>query len=134
MSKPQARYDRHTGPRDRSLRVGDQEREAVSEILRREHVNGRIDAVEFQERLDRCLTARTYGDLDTLVADLPGDDPPRRRHTARWAPRPWPVGVLPLIVIGLIVASGGRALWLAFPLFFALFVLRPRGYRGHRRW
>src|SRR5262245_9612778 len=93
MSKPQTRYDRHIGPRDRTPRVGDQEREAVSEILRREHVNGRIDAAEFQERLDRCLTARTYGDLDTLVADLPGDDPPRRRHTSRWAPRPWPVGV-----------------------------------------
>jgi hypothetical protein len=27
---------------------------------------------EFQARLDSCFAARTYGDLDPLVADLPG--------------------------------------------------------------
>ena len=38
-------YDRR-GPRDRSLRVGDREREAVAAILRRHHVEGREPAVE----------------------------------------------------------------------------------------
>jgi uncharacterized protein DUF1707 len=137
---PKTSYDRHTGPRDRSLRVGDREREAVAETLRREHVNGRLDAVEFQERLDRSLAAKTYADLDALVADLPGEEPRRRRRAFTWMPRPWPFGLVPLAVIAVVLASGGRVLWLAFPL-FALFVLRPlvwrswaRGYRGYWRW
>jgi Domain of unknown function (DUF1707) len=137
---PQKRYDRHSGPRDRRLRVGDAEREAVAEILRREHVNGRLDAIEFQERLDGSLTAKTYADLDALVADLPADNPPARRREFAWMPRPSALAFFPLLVIAAIVASGGRVLWLVFPL-FAVFVLRPlvwrrwsRGYRGYGRW
>jgi hypothetical protein len=132
-------YDRRDGPSDRSLRVGDAERDAVGEILRREHVNGRIDAAEFHERLDRSLTAKTYADLDALVADLPGAERPRTRRAHAWTPWPWPLGLVPLIVIALI-ATGGHVLWLAFPLFF-FFVVRPlvwrssgRGYRGYGRW
>lgn len=137
---PQKQYNRHTGPRDRKLRVGDQERDAVAEILRREHVNGRLDVSEFQERLDRCLTAKTYADLDALVADLPGAEPPSSRRAPARRPRPWPFALLPLVVILAIAASGGRVLWLAFPLlcFFVLrtFVWRSwgRGYGGYGRW
>jgi Arc/MetJ family transcription regulator len=134
-----ATYDRRTGPRDRSLRVGDAERDAVVEILRREHVNGRLDAVEFQERLDRSLAAKTYADLDALLADLPSERPPARRGLA-WSPRPWPIGIIPLLVVAAIVASHGSVLWLAFPL-LAFCILRPlfwrswgRGYRGYWRW
>jgi hypothetical protein len=140
MADPQNSYDRHTGPRDRRVRAGDAEREAVAEILRREHVKGRLDPVEFQERLDRCLAAKTYADLDELVADLPGDAPPRRRRVLAWTPPPWPLFLLPLAVFAAIAATGGHVLWLAFPL-FALFVLRPlawrawgRGSHGYRRW
>ena len=43
------RYDRRRGPRDRRLRVGDTEREAVAEILRQAHVAGRLDSTEFEE-------------------------------------------------------------------------------------
>jgi Domain of unknown function (DUF1707) len=134
---PQNPYDRHSGPRDRSLRVGDAEREAVSEILRREHVRGRLDADEFQERLDRSLTAKTYADLDALVADLPPEGRPRRRRAFAPTPRLWPLGIVPLVLIAVVLASGGHLLWLAFPI-FALFVVRPlvwrawgRGYRGY---
>lgn len=131
-------YDRRSGPRDRTLRVGDAERDAVGEILRREHVNGRLDAIEFQERLDRAFAAKTYSELDALIADLPGNEPPRALREFGWRPRLWPVGIVPLAVIAVAVASGGHVIWLAFPL-FALFVLRPlvwrswgRGYRGYR--
>jgi len=133
-------YDRRGLPRDRSLRVGDAEREAVGEILRREHVNGRLDVIEFQERLDRSLVAKTYADLDALVADLPGSEAPRRRRAQGWTPWPWPLGVVPLIVIAMVIASGGHVIWLAFP-FVVLFVLRPLvwrswgcRYRGYGRW
>jgi DUF1707 SHOCT-like domain len=136
----ESNYDRRGGPRDRSLRVGDAEREAVGEIIRREHVNGRLDAVEFQERLDRSLVAKTYADLDALVADLPGTEPPRRHRAYAWTPWPWPLGLVPLVVLAMIIATGGHLIWLAFPV-FVLFVLRPlvwrswgHGYRGYGRW
>jgi hypothetical protein len=126
-------YDRRRGPRDRSLRVGDREREAVAAILRRQHVEGRLDAVEFQERLDRCLAAKTYGDLDRLIADFPGQEEGQGRggRASAW-PR-WPVASLPLALIPLalvaaIVLSGGHAFWLVFPLFF--FVVRPLLWRS----
>ena len=52
-------YSRRSGPRDRQLRVGNAEREAVVEILRREHLAGRLDNDEFDARLARCLAAKT---------------------------------------------------------------------------
>src|SRR5579884_62544 len=129
---PEVTYSRHSGPRDRKLRVGDRERESVAEILRREHVNGRLDAIEFQERLDRALASRTY-------ADLPGDVP-SSRHARPWLPRPWRLGLVAALVIALVAATGGHILWLAFPL-TVLFLLRTfawrsggRGYRGYGRW
>jgi hypothetical protein len=98
-------YDRRTEPRDRTLRVGDREREAVGEILRRQHVEGRLDAVEFNERLERCLAAKTYRELDELIADFPGQErqQPRGRRTWTWSPLP----PLPLLLIPLALLAVG---------------------------
>jgi hypothetical protein len=123
-----AQYDSAGTPRNRALRVGDQERDAVSQILRQAHVEGRLDTDEFQARLERCLTAKTYADLDVLLADLPRAR--TDRHTgprARWRPWPVPFMVLPLAVIAA-VAFGGHAAWLAIPLLF-FFVVRPMAWR-----
>ena len=124
MSKAdEARYDRHRGPRDRTLRVADSERDAVSAILRREHVAGRLDADEFEERLARCLTAKTYAELDALIGDFPEPEPPGPRRARRL----WPFPVIPIVPIAVaaIVLSHGRAAWLAVPLVI-FFVARPR--------
>ncbi len=51
-------------------RAGDAEREAVAERLRTAAGEGRIDLSELDERLDRAYGARTYRELDVLVADL----------------------------------------------------------------
>ena len=117
-----AHYDHHE-PRDRGLRVSDAEREAVAAILRREHVAGRIDSVEFDDRLSRCLAARSYAELDELLADLPLEDRTPHR-SARFSA--WPFPLLPIVAVAIaaIVLSHGHLLWLAFPLFF-FFVLRP---------
>ena len=125
-------YTRGGGPRDRGLRVGDSERETVAGVLREQHLQGRLTSDEFQERLDRCLTAKTYAELDALVEDFPADEE-RRRLGRGWGWRPWPFALMPLILIA-IAASGGHLFWLAFPLIF-FFVLRPllwrsRGFRG----
>jgi hypothetical protein len=116
-------YDRSEGPRDRSLRVGDKERDAVSDILRQRHLEGRLDAEEFHERLDRCLVAKTYAELDELIADFPGEraEPTWSAPTPRW--RPWPLFPLLPIVLILAIATGGHLAWLAIPL-LVFFVLR----------
>jgi hypothetical protein len=125
------RYHRHE-PRNRGLRVSDAEREAVAAILRREHVAGRLDNVEFDERVSRCLTARSYAELDGLLTDLPIEN-----HTPRLSTRfsPWPFPLLPIVPIAIaaIVLSDGHLFWLAFPIFF--FVFRPLiwGRRMYRR-
>jgi hypothetical protein len=132
-------YDRRRGPRDRSLRVGDREREAVAAILRRQHVDGRLDALEFQERLDRCLAAKTYRDLDDLIADFPSHDAGQARtgRPSAWPPwrlAPVPLALIPLALVAAIVLSGGHLFWLVFPAFFFL-VARPLLWRsiGRRR-
>lgn len=126
-------YSRRSGPRDRRLRVGTQEREAVAEILRREHVAGRLDNNEFDERLERCLAAKTYSELDNLLADLPIEA--RVPRSASWSLRPWPLLLLlPLIGVA-IVASHGHTVWLLVPLLFWFGVCRFfwRGF-GRRPW
>ena len=123
-------YHRRRGPRDRGLRVGDKEREAVSEILRERHLEGRLDSEEFQIRLERCLTAKTYAELDQLIADFPSEETEDLRPTRVWrGPRLWPPAFLPLALIAAIVLSGGHLAWLAFPLLF-FFVVRAFAWRS----
>ena len=84
-------YGRRSGPRDRQLRVGNAERETVVEILRREHLAGRLDHDEFDARVARCLAAKTYAELDELIRDFPADEREARRMVGRRGPRPWPL-------------------------------------------
>ncbi|OLT11528.1 hypothetical protein BJF78_04490 [Pseudonocardia sp. CNS-139] len=60
------------------MRAGDADREAMLERLRTAHAEGRLDAVEFEERVTAALAARTYGELAELSADLPGGPPAAR--------------------------------------------------------
>ncbi len=53
------------------LRVSDQERYAVAEVLRQAAGEGRIDLTELDERLEATFAAKTYADLVPLTADLP---------------------------------------------------------------
>lgn len=58
-----------------AMRVSDQERDAVAQILQAAFAEGRLDDGEFDERMRAALTARTAADLDTLTADLPSGPP-----------------------------------------------------------
>jgi hypothetical protein len=53
------------------LRASHEDRDRVVELLRVSAGDGRLTADELDERLERAMTARTYGELATLVADLP---------------------------------------------------------------
>jgi Domain of unknown function (DUF1707) len=61
-------------PGDPRLRAADTDRERSAELLREHHAVGRLTAEEFHDRLERVFTARTLGDLNELVADLPAID------------------------------------------------------------
>jgi hypothetical protein len=65
------------------LRVSDAERQAAAESLGAAFRDGRLDAVEYEERIARAYGAVTYADLDGLFTDLP-------RPAARMAPMPPP--------------------------------------------
>src|SRR5579863_9213523 len=53
------------------LRASHDDRDRVVEMLRVSAGDGRITAEELDERLELAMTARTYGELARLVADLP---------------------------------------------------------------
>ncbi|HET7016784.1 MAG TPA: DUF1707 domain-containing protein [Streptosporangiaceae bacterium] len=63
------------GPEDgmqpSQLRASHEDRDAVIEALRVAAGDGRLTAEELDERLETAFTARTYGELATLTADLP---------------------------------------------------------------
>src|SRR5947207_7727594 len=53
------------------LRASHEDRDRVVELLRVSAGDGRLTADELDERLELAMTARTYGELARLVADLP---------------------------------------------------------------
>lgn len=57
------------------LRAADADREAVAERLREAAGEGRLDLDEYDQRLGQAYAARTYGELDRLLADLPASTP-----------------------------------------------------------
>jgi hypothetical protein len=59
-----------------ALRASDADRDRVIELLRAAVADGRLDPVEFDERLDAALATRTRDALAPLTADLivPGSD------------------------------------------------------------
>ena len=57
--------------RQSSLRASDADRETVTQRLRQAAGEGRLEPEELEDRLHATLRARTYGDLDLVLADLP---------------------------------------------------------------
>lgn len=56
-----------------NIRASDEEREHTIELLRGHMLDGRLDSDELDERVDLAWKARTYGDLDAILADLPSE-------------------------------------------------------------
>jgi signal transduction histidine kinase len=53
------------------MRASDSDRDVVAEILREQHLAGRLDSDELEQRVERCLTAKSHADLHAITADLP---------------------------------------------------------------
>jgi hypothetical protein len=61
------------------MRAPDADRAQIAEQLRRATEEGRLFAHEFDDRLGQALNARTYCELEAIVADLPGERVPAGR-------------------------------------------------------
>jgi len=118
---------------DDAMRASDRDREFAAEVLRDAYVAGRIDLEEFHNRTDGAYSARIWGELRDLTADLPtgqvlshvatGAD--SRAGVARlgYARRPFAF-IWVMAVIWLAIAGAAHAA-AAIPLvLLSLFVLR----------
>ncbi|HEY2313405.1 MAG TPA: DUF1707 domain-containing protein [Streptosporangiaceae bacterium] len=125
---------------DPDIRASDTDRDRAASLLREHHAAGRLTAEEFSDRLDRAFAARTVGEIDGLLKDLPGIDlyrlpdaaltrrprprPPARRNPGRGS-RAWlaawgvwfTVSLVCFVIWGLTSAPGYVwPLWVAAPL------------------
>ena len=117
-----------------NLRASDADREQIAERLRHATVEGRLLAEELEHRLGAVFSARTYGELDAVVADLPAGPVDRRQR--RNGLQPW---VLPAVALALaipvalaiiatvlLLLTGVVAIWMVWLVIGAWFF-------GHRR-
>ncbi|WP_079155581.1 DUF1707 SHOCT-like domain-containing protein [Streptomyces ambofaciens] len=103
--RPQAAAPRDTSPRDTSprdtaprvseLRASDADRDRIADMLREALAEGRLDAHEHAERVEGVLAAKTVGELDVFVRDLPAAHAGRHTAPAPAAPRRPAAGSLP---------------------------------------
>lgn len=117
---------------DPRIRASDADRDKTAGLLREHYAAGRLTAEEFAERLDAALAARTLGDIDALLEDLPPVDPyplpdarlPRGpdgrpgRHSDAWRSA-WGSWFTITVVCFVLWALSGRGylwpLWVAAP-------------------
>jgi hypothetical protein len=66
-----------------ATRVSDDERERHAELLSEHAAHGRLTTEELSERLERVFSARTRGELDEVVEDLPAASGRGSRATPR---------------------------------------------------
>jgi hypothetical protein len=89
-------------PDRRNLRVSHEDRDQVAEQLRVAAGDGRLTADELDERLETALTARTYGELEALLTDLPTSP------AAVQAPSPQAKELVELKVVHGVIRRDGR--------------------------
>lgn len=97
------------------LRCSDADRERVVRFLREQHGVGRLDHDELDERVGKAYAAKTIGDLERLMVDLP-----RPQTVQSYAPRPVryrrqgpPPFVVPLAILGAVMFGGPMVIGLA---------------------
>ena len=128
------------------VRASDADRDAVLSDLSGHFQAGRLTAEEFEDRAGRALSARTWGELEDLLRDLPstltGPQVPvavassaarPERPSGRGAPAPIAV----LAVIGIAVAvsvsithSSWGLLWVVLGLLIVRRLIRHAGTPG----
>ena len=115
---------------DDRIRASDADRDRVAARLRDHFAEGRLTQEELDERISAALSAKTFGDLRHVMADLPQPEPVPARATPnpQWAGPPRIVyrhgpPILPLVLFALLAAviiPGGGWLFLKLMLVFWL--------------
>lgn len=104
---------------DNNMRIGDAERNEVSELLSKHYSDGRLDATEFQERLDRAMNAKTRADLSGLLVDLPRLQTPEQAATVQTPPRHRPrllrLALFAFMAIWIASIVSASARWVLWP-------------------
>lgn len=120
------------------LRVGDAERDAAAADLSEHYAAGRLTLDELNERLETVFSAKTFGQLARVMADLPGpgrlrwrDGPGRRgspgarvREQATAADRAARFAALALLMLAMLI-------WLFTALLFARHGVYQQGPYGY---
>jgi hypothetical protein len=126
--------------RQSSLRASDADRDAVAERLRQAAVEGRLDPDELEQRLHAALRAKTYGDLDGLLGDLPAKPVKWERPRGGVAPAASLAVVMVLrtlvalaILGAVLVAAAATFAWWMIGLVVFLVIRCSHGCRGQRR-
>ncbi|MGI8863700.1 MAG: DUF1707 SHOCT-like domain-containing protein [Solirubrobacteraceae bacterium] len=121
------------------MRASDSEREQIVTRLQQAAAEGRITAHELEQRVSTALRARTHGDLEQTVADLPS-----RRVVARRRPAPQSalltvrdhpalaLVAIPVVVLAVAALITLTALWTTLMILW--FVLGHRGRFGPGPW
>ncbi|HEX6535244.1 MAG TPA: DUF1707 domain-containing protein [Gemmatimonadaceae bacterium] len=118
MRKPDSRlYDSNY---DDAIRAADADREAAEARLRAHHLEGRLGDDELADRLTRCQSAKTMGELRALLVDLPGERPAEAGPRAGWRGGWLGVPLVPAL--------------LALALLFALFGSHAGWHHGYYGW
>lgn len=68
------------------MRASDADRDRYAAVLQQAFVDGRLTQAEYNDRLGAVMEAKTYGELQPLIADLPADNLPVVRPAADIVP------------------------------------------------
>ena len=101
-----------------ALRASDADRDYIAERLRTAAGEGRILAEELEQRLEAAFSARTYGELNAVVADLPRERPPGPARRIPMRLRPASIVVL-LILFPMVLAIAAAVIVAVVALFTA---------------
>ena len=101
------------------VRVSDADRQATVEQLSRHTGEGRLTLEEFEARVDEALEAKTHGELQLVLRELPAERRPLRQRYSSGMIRAAAIWVV--ILVAAVVLIGPGALWWLVPLAFFKF-------------
>ncbi|MGW2523697.1 DUF1707 SHOCT-like domain-containing protein [Streptomyces sp. NPDC001617] len=78
------------------LRASDADRDRIADILREALAEGRLTADEHAERVEGVLAAKTVGELEVFIRDLPAAHQRRAAPSFAAAPNRPPLGTIPV--------------------------------------
>ncbi|WP_433663039.1 DUF1707 domain-containing protein [Nocardia sp. CA-128927] len=121
-----------------NVRASDADREKIVEQLRLAMNEGRLTLHEYDDRLQQVYSAKTYGELTPVLADLPaqrGSRAPVAKRVPQWVVIMWTPWVFVNMLCLLIWVATGAGyfwpFWVAVPWGMALLIPTAIGITVH---